>query len=68
MPEAYETHLHDVLIGDQTVFVHADEVTESWRLYTPLLDKPSPLRSYPSGGWGPKQADELMVSEETLWR
>jgi glucose-6-phosphate 1-dehydrogenase len=68
MPEAYETLLHDVLIGDQTLFVHADEVTESWRLFTPLLENPTKLWPYPSGSWGPKQADELMVPEDGLWR
>jgi glucose-6-phosphate 1-dehydrogenase len=68
LPEAYETLLHDVLLGDQTLFVHADEVTESWRVYTPLLEKPPPLRLYPAGSWGPKEADALFVPEGELWR
>ena len=40
MPDAYQTLLHDILIGDQTLFVHGDEVAQSWRVYTPLLESP----------------------------
>ena len=37
LPDAYQTLLLDVLEGDQTLFVHSDEVLESWRLFDPLL-------------------------------
>ena len=30
IPEAYQTLLLDVLVGEQTLFVHADEVEASW--------------------------------------
>ena len=40
MPDAYRTLLLDVLKGDQTLFVHADEVEESWRVYKPLIETP----------------------------
>lgn len=56
MPEAYETLLVDVLSGDQTLFVHADEVLESWRVYTPLLEQPPAIHRYESGSWGPSEA------------
>jgi len=49
----YETLLLEVVQGDQTLFVHADEAEASWRLYAPLLRKRWPLRSYPAGGPGP---------------
>jgi glucose-6-phosphate 1-dehydrogenase len=67
MPEAYETLLDDVWHGDQTLFVHADEARESWKLYTPILEKPSPLVTYPAGTYGPKEAASLSVSGEGLW-
>ena len=50
----YETLLLEVVHGDQTLFVHADEAEASWRLYAPLLKKRWPLRSYPAGGPGPE--------------
>jgi glucose-6-phosphate 1-dehydrogenase len=56
----YETLLLDVMRGDQTLFVHADETEASWRLYTPLLKKRLPLHPYPAGSWGPAAAENLM--------
>jgi glucose-6-phosphate 1-dehydrogenase len=49
----YETLLLEVVRGDQTLFVHADEAEASWRLYTPLLRRRRRLHSYPAGGAGP---------------
>ncbi|MBM3694507.1 MAG: glucose-6-phosphate dehydrogenase [Actinobacteria bacterium] len=61
VPEAYETLLLDVVEGDQTLFVHADEVEESWRLYQPLLDSDLPVHAYPAGSWGPAAARDLLL-------
>jgi len=52
-PEAYETLLLDVLLGDATQFVRDDWVEASWRLYTPILETPPPIALYPAGSWGP---------------
>lgn len=60
LPEAYEALLLDVMNGDQTLFVRSDEVMESWRLFTPLLDDPPPLYPYPAGAWGPPEAQHLL--------
>ena len=59
LPEAYETLLLDLLIGDQTLFVHADEVEASWALYAPLLDGRRAVHPYPAGSWGPTEAEAL---------
>jgi glucose-6-phosphate 1-dehydrogenase len=59
IPEAYQTLLRDLLAGDQTLFVHADEVETAWSLYTPLLEEPHEPRPYVAGSWGPAEADEL---------
>ena len=56
MPDAYETLLQDIIAGDQTLFVHSDEVEASWRLYTPLLDADLTVQPYPAGSWGPEPA------------
>jgi glucose-6-phosphate 1-dehydrogenase len=54
LPEAYQTLLLDVMTGDQTLFVHADEVEASWALYAPLLDGRRAVHPYASGTWGPE--------------
>jgi len=56
MPDAYETLLQDIIVGDQTLFVHSDEVEGSWKLYTPLLDADLTVHPYPAGSWGPDAA------------
>jgi glucose-6-phosphate 1-dehydrogenase len=60
LPEAYETLLEDVMRGDATLFVRADETEAAWALYTPILEaKPAPF-PYPAGSWGPKEACRLL--------
>jgi glucose-6-phosphate 1-dehydrogenase len=59
IPEAYQTLLLDLLMGDQTLFVHADEVETAWVLYEPLLTAKYPVHPYPAGTWGPVEAGAL---------
>ena len=60
IPDAYETLIADVVAGDQTLFVHTDEVEASWQLLTPLLRrKPAPA-VYRAGSWGPDEIYELL--------
>lgn len=51
--DAYQTLLLDVLEGDQTLFVRADEVEASWQVWGPLLDRAAELIVYEAGTWGP---------------
>ncbi len=67
LPDGYQTLLTDLLLGDQTLFVRADEVEHSWRIYTPILAHPPPLQPYPSGSWGPRAADELVRAHGYEW-
>ena len=67
LPDAYETLLMDVLEGDQTLFVHEDEVEGSWRLYTPLLTATLPVHPYAAGTWGPPAARELISGSAEGW-
>jgi glucose-6-phosphate 1-dehydrogenase len=67
LPEAYQTLLVDVLEGDQTLFVHADEVEAAWRLFTPLLERRPRIVEYPAGSWGPAEADELLARHDEGW-
>jgi glucose-6-phosphate 1-dehydrogenase len=67
----YERLLHDVMMGDATLFIRADEVERSWEIVDPLLQAWSeddvPLSPYPAGTWGPKEADSLLARELRQW-
>ncbi len=65
--DAYHTLLVDVIKGDQTLFVRADEVEASWNLYSPLLEQRPATVFYPVGSWGPKESDQLIERTEEPW-
>ncbi len=69
LPDAYEALLLDVLEGDQTLFVRADEVESAWRLCADFLDPPedSPVHEYPAGSWGPAEARALPGAVGSYW-
>ena len=67
LPAAYTTLIKDVLSGDQTLFVRADWVEESWRLFEPLLDRSTEPESYPAGSWGPTAAEMLPTLDGHTW-
>ena len=67
LPDGYETLLLDVLAGDQTLFVRADEVEASWRVFTPILEHRPPVEAYPAGTWGPEAADALLARDGHRW-
>jgi glucose-6-phosphate 1-dehydrogenase len=55
---AYQTLILDIVMGDQTLFVRADEVEASWRVWGPLLDHhPMPV-AYRAGTWGPDEMSQ----------
>ncbi len=60
LPDAYETLILDVLVGDQTLFVHSEEVEASWRLFDPLLSGQEAPLPYAAGTWGPPKANGHM--------
>ena len=71
-PEAYETLLADVMSGDATLFMRADQVEASWSVLMPILNvwensKPSDFPNYKSGTWGPKAAEALITKDGRSW-
>ncbi len=69
----YERLLYDCMVGDATLFQRADMVEAGWNVIQPLLDvwKALPARgfpNYPSGSWGPTEADELLERDGRAWR
>ena len=71
-PEAYERLIWECIVGDSTLFARSDEVAESWKIFTPLLEywaqHKEEIQTYAAGSWGPKLADELMHQENRSWR
>jgi glucose-6-phosphate 1-dehydrogenase len=67
LPDGYETLLVDVMLGDPTHFVRADEAEESWRLYGPLLENPPALVYYPAGSEGPPEIRRLAEEWGHRW-
>jgi glucose-6-phosphate 1-dehydrogenase len=59
--EAYARLLDDALDGDQRLFARADGVEEAWRVVAPALENRPPAIVYPSGSWGPAEANELIA-------
>jgi len=68
----YERLLHDVMIGDATLFIRTDEVERAWEIVDPYLEAWSQpgagLHFYPSGTWGPHAADLLLSRAGDSWR
>ena len=67
LPDGYEMLVQDVMIGDASLFVRADEVEESWRLYAPILEHPTPLVFYAAGSDGPESAQKLVEGWGHRW-
>lgn len=70
LPEAYERLLLDVMHGDPTLFTRSDEVEAEWRVVQPLFDALETLVPFPYApyGWGPSEADALLIGPEVDWR
>ncbi len=68
---AYERLLLDVLEGDLTLFLKAEEVEAAWRWIDPIIEgwekyMPKP-DGYFSGSWGPASSDQLIARDGFIW-
>ncbi len=71
-PEAYETLLLDLMRGDATLFLRADQSEAAWEVISPILNVWSTVKStdfpnYPAGSWGPEEAEILIAQEGISW-
>lgn len=71
-PEAYETLLYDVMDGDATLFMRADQVEAAWDIVMPILEvwqarKPSGFPNYSPDSWGPEDAEALIARDGHNW-
>ena len=73
LPDAYQRLLLEALEGDASLFTRSDMIEAAWRLIDPVLaeweinEQPG-LSFYPSGSWGPVEADALLERDGRIWR
>jgi glucose-6-phosphate 1-dehydrogenase len=67
LPAAYQALLLDIMQGDQTLFVRADEVESSWRLWEPVLSMRPEPHQYAAGTWGPAALDQGVALGGDAW-
>ena len=63
---AYARLIHDVLVGDRSLFTRPDGLAATWRAVEPLLDSERRPRPYAPGSWGPPAADRLAAPDGWL--
>ena len=71
-PEAYETLLEDVIEGNATLFMRADQVEAAWKIIQPILEawrlrQPVDFPNYAPGTWGPEDAEALIAKDGHHW-
>ncbi len=71
-PEAYETLLEDVIEGNPTLFMRADQVEAAWKVITPILETwqkrpPVDFPNYAPDSWGPEDAEALIARDGRNW-
>jgi glucose-6-phosphate 1-dehydrogenase len=73
IPSAYERLLHDIMVGDSTLFSRDDVVETAWKFLNPIQkvwanDPDAKIFGYPAGTWGPETANDLIEEPEFTWR
>jgi len=71
-PEAYETLLLDVMLGDATLFMRADQVEAAWSVIMPIIKvwshaRPLNFPNYQAGTWGPEEGEVLIARDGRSW-
>ncbi len=59
--DAYERLIHDVMIGDRTLFTSSTAIERLWEVSEPVIENPPPALPYEPGSWGPPAIDELIA-------
>jgi glucose-6-phosphate 1-dehydrogenase len=71
-PEAYETLLYDIIIGDATLFMRADQVEAAWSILMPIIETwegntSTGFPNYAVGTQGPEDAEALIARDGHHW-
>jgi glucose-6-phosphate 1-dehydrogenase len=59
--DPYERLIHDVMLGDRTLFTSSEAIERLWEISQPVLEEPPATIPYEAGSWGPEEADELIA-------
>jgi glucose-6-phosphate 1-dehydrogenase len=59
--DPYERLIHDVMVGDRTLFSSSEAIERLWEVSEPLLDDPPKAIPYEPGSWGPESIDRLIA-------
>ena len=62
----YVRLIHDVLLGDRSLFTRPDGLAAAWKAITPLLENRPRIISYAPGSWGPAKARKLAAPHRWL--
>jgi glucose-6-phosphate 1-dehydrogenase len=62
----YVRLIHDVLLGDRSLFTRPDGLAAVWNVAEPLLTNPPSVCSYQPGSWGPAEAADLIAPGKWL--
>jgi glucose-6-phosphate 1-dehydrogenase len=71
-PEAYETLLLDVMLGDSTQFMRADQLELAWQTITPIINvwesvEPIDFPNYDAGSMGPESGEVIIAQDGRVW-
>jgi glucose-6-phosphate 1-dehydrogenase len=68
---AYERLILEVMQGNQALFIHRDEVENSWLWIDSIQEAwakaNEPPKTYPAGSWGPVASVALLARDEREW-
>ncbi|HET9592986.1 MAG TPA: glucose-6-phosphate dehydrogenase, partial [Solirubrobacterales bacterium] len=59
--DPYERLIHDVMVGDRTLFSSSEAIERLWEVSQPLLENPPQAIPYEPGSWGPQEIDRLIA-------
>ena len=66
-PEAYESILRNVMLGDHSIFPRWDWIQASWKYIDGLRRIAGPPKIYTAGTEGPVEADALLAQDGRSW-
>jgi glucose-6-phosphate 1-dehydrogenase len=61
----YDRLIGAALDGDNWLFARQDTVEDAWAVVDPVLGDVTPVHPYAKATWGPKEADRLLVNQDT---
>jgi glucose-6-phosphate 1-dehydrogenase len=62
--DPYERLIHDVMVGDRTLFTSSEAIERLWEISQPVLEQPAPVQPYEAGSWGPEESEALIAPRQ----